>query len=429
MPAKGEAMRGKVMHAKFEGPGVLFFASDNDDAEPMRGSAHILMMRDRGQTELLFERMARGGRVTTALGIQPWGDYYGKLSRIDFGVQWMLNCVLSCYWGRRPRPADWPAEEQVNPNAFQLVPRGGMRVKVQRLFSQRGISFNRDTVMSTEVLIGDGEAARLMPHPLRAAILGELHARPFTPIAVPSRILHFAFDTSGARAQIDRANLVAFCHSRGLPPPAAAEKHHRAPFGTTILRWEQHSEFTTYTWEMPADPGGIPFHPDAASLATPMRLVPQPGPLLVAVDLHLLAEDAPRTAPERLFDHASLAVAENSDGAAVYATDFQPGPPASCGFWWPTAACRAERAGALVQRVIEARNLSHAGAARPAGSAAARAFDRGLRAAAGRGHRADAPRRRSRQQSQAARRVDGAGRGGRGRRRRERISLRRQPRL
>ncbi len=51
--------------------------------------------------------------------------------------------------------------------------------------------------MSAEVLIGDGEAAHLVPHPLRAAILGEVHARPFTPIAVPSRIVHFAFDTSG----------------------------------------------------------------------------------------------------------------------------------------------------------------------------------------------------------------------------------------
>ena len=51
MPAGSAAMRGKIMHAKFEGPGVLFYASDNDDAEPMRGSAHILMMDDREQTD------------------------------------------------------------------------------------------------------------------------------------------------------------------------------------------------------------------------------------------------------------------------------------------------------------------------------------------------------------------------------------------
>jgi PhnB protein len=92
MPVKQESMRGKIMHAKFEGPGVLFYASDNDDAEPMRGSAHILMMRDRARTRELFEMLSQGGAVTTQLGIQPWGDYYGKLTD-RFGVQWMLNCA------------------------------------------------------------------------------------------------------------------------------------------------------------------------------------------------------------------------------------------------------------------------------------------------------------------------------------------------
>jgi PhnB protein len=91
MPVNNEAMRGKIMHARFEGPGVLFYASDNDDAEPMRGSAHILMMDDREQTDALFNRLRDGGRVTTPLGMQPWGDYYGKLTD-RYGVQWMLNC-------------------------------------------------------------------------------------------------------------------------------------------------------------------------------------------------------------------------------------------------------------------------------------------------------------------------------------------------
>jgi uncharacterized membrane-anchored protein len=119
------------------------------------------------------------------------------------------------------------------------------------------------------------------------------------------------------------------------------------------LRSQISGAFTAYTWEMPADDGGIPFHPDAAPLATPMRLVPQPGPLLVAIDLQLLAEDAPRTAPERLFDRASLAVAENSDGRAVYATDFQPGPSGFVRILVIDRGMDAERAGALVQRVIE----------------------------------------------------------------------------
>lgn len=88
MPPPG--MQDKVMHARFEGPGILFHASDNADAEPMRGSAHMLMTDSRAETDLLFDRLAERGTVTTKLGIQPWGDYYGKLTD-KFGVQWMLN--------------------------------------------------------------------------------------------------------------------------------------------------------------------------------------------------------------------------------------------------------------------------------------------------------------------------------------------------
>jgi PhnB protein len=93
MPAPTEAMRGKIMHARFEGPGVLFYASDNHDAEPMRGSAHLLMIDDRENMDRLFDRLAEGGIITTARDIQPWGDYYGKLTD-RFGVQWMLDCPI-----------------------------------------------------------------------------------------------------------------------------------------------------------------------------------------------------------------------------------------------------------------------------------------------------------------------------------------------
>ncbi len=45
MPVRMESMRGKIMHAQFTGPGVDFFASDNDDAEPMRGFRHDVRAR------------------------------------------------------------------------------------------------------------------------------------------------------------------------------------------------------------------------------------------------------------------------------------------------------------------------------------------------------------------------------------------------
>jgi len=204
--------------------------------------------------------------------------------------------------------------------------------------------------MTADVTIGGD---RLTAHPLRAVVLGEVHARPFTPIETPRRVLHFAFDTT-ERSEADRAALVAFCTSRGLSAPQPADKHHRVVFGATALRWEQHSEFTTYTWELPSEiDGASPFHPPAASLAAPMGLVAPPGPVLVAIDLHLIADPAGKIAPERLFDRASLAAAENSDGTALYATDFQSDPSGFVRILIVDRGLGAERAGAMTQRVLE----------------------------------------------------------------------------
>jgi uncharacterized membrane-anchored protein len=205
--------------------------------------------------------------------------------------------------------------------------------------------------MTAEVTISDG--ARLTPHSLRAAVLGEVHARPFTAVETPRRILHFAFDTAGGTAQRDRAALIDFCARRGLEPLKEGAKHHRVTLSGATLRWEQHSEFTTYTWELPSE-SSVPFHPAAASLAAPMASLPQPGPVLVALDLHLLADNKKKKiAIEKLFDRASLAVAENSDGTALYATDFQADPSGFVRVLVIDRGLGPERAGAVVQRLIE----------------------------------------------------------------------------
>jgi len=208
--------------------------------------------------------------------------------------------------------------------------------------------------MSAEVMIGEGK--RLEPHRLRAAVIGEVHARPFTPIEIPHRVLHFAFDTAGERGEADRAALVDFCIRRGLVAPKPGDKHHRLPFSGSVLRWEQHSEFTTYTWELASerlDPGTAPFHPAASALAAPMGLVPQPGPLLVALDLHLLANGNDKLAPERVFERSSLAMAEVADGTALMASDFQCDPTGFIRILVLDRGLDPERAGAVVQRVLE----------------------------------------------------------------------------
>ena len=91
MPVRTETMRGKILHARLEGPGVLFYASDNDDAEPMKGSAMMLEFDELVYMRALFARMAAGGRITVPLARQYWGTSFGML--VDaYGVQWMFSC-------------------------------------------------------------------------------------------------------------------------------------------------------------------------------------------------------------------------------------------------------------------------------------------------------------------------------------------------
>jgi uncharacterized membrane-anchored protein len=82
-----------------------------------------------------------------------------------------------------------------------------------------------------------------------------------------------------------------------------------------------------------------------------MGLVPQPGPLLVAVDLHVVGNAVTEVA--RLFDPASLAIAETDDGAAMFATDFQPDPAGFVRILVLDRALGPDRAGALTQRILE----------------------------------------------------------------------------
>ncbi len=201
--------------------------------------------------------------------------------------------------------------------------------------------------------IGETEEARLTAHPLRAVVLGEVHARPFTPIETPRRVLHFAFETTAERGEADRAALTDVLPRRSLPAPASGSKHHRVAFGATALRWEQHSEFTTYTWELPSEPGGtMPFHPPAPALAQPMRLR--------AAARAAAGRGRPASRRRRRRQRRAAVRSgeprgrrESGDGTALFATDFQADPAGFVRILIADRGLDAERAGALVQRVLE----------------------------------------------------------------------------
>ena len=189
-------------------------------------------------------------------------------------------------------------------------------------------------------------------HPQRDFALSEMLARPFTPMAATQRVLHFAFMPEGEARVNDRRALRAICARRGLPEPASGAKYHRVDFGAFVLRWEGHSEFTTYTFELALPAFNAPFQPPALDFLPHMRQFIQPGPLLVMVDLHLLPES---TAPAALaaFVSGDLAMADVEGGAGRIITGFS----ANADGFVPIAvfnqSLSAAQCGAVVQRVLE----------------------------------------------------------------------------
>jgi uncharacterized membrane-anchored protein len=190
------------------------------------------------------------------------------------------------------------------------------------------------------------------PHPLRAEILGEVHARPFRPATTPRVFLAYAFAADRDQIEADRLALERLCLARGEPGPGPAARHHVVPFGGGTLKWERHAEFVGYTWDGPhADPshpfGALPTsHPFGVDFV-------QPGPLLSAIRLDLLADRAPLEADVDPFDPASRCVAEVYGGAGVAITDFRQDGDGRSRILVRDRGLNAQQAGALVQRLIE----------------------------------------------------------------------------
>lgn len=191
----------------------------------------------------------------------------------------------------------------------------------------------------------------LEPHPLRGAVLGEVHARPFAAISAPLRILHFAFMTDAELAARDRAAFGEFVAARGHRGPDAASKHYRVAFADSAVRWEQHAEFTTYTWEL-ASHDRTPFARPGGDLQKAMLQLPQPGPLMVSADLHLLAE-ADGGEWQKVFDPAGLVAFETEAGDALAASDFQVAHDGFVRILVLDRGMSPLRAGIFVQQLLE----------------------------------------------------------------------------
>lgn len=189
-------------------------------------------------------------------------------------------------------------------------------------------------------------------HHLRAAVLGELHARPFRALESPRILLHYAFTCDSQAIRDDRIWFADLCRSQGVKGPGESDRSHVLPMAGGSLRWEQHSEFITYTFDVAPD-GGHPFgripagHPFGSGFRAP-------GPMLVAARLDVVPENGhDEAALARWFDRVSLAALQSEEGRAVAMTDFRQDGEGLTRILLIDRGMAPSQTGALAQRLIE----------------------------------------------------------------------------
>ncbi len=163
-------------------------------------------------------------------------------------------------------------------------------------------------------------ASPFVEHESRAAILAELHARPFVPLETPRRVYHFAFATNDEEARADRAEIERLKAAQGGAGATGDAKYTRLCVGDWDLRWEQHTEFTTYTWSSSKDADAPFSHPDPLG-AGEINFRP-PGRLIVAAHLCVVGREHSLEQLAGLFRSQSLCVVKAAKGAAHVMTDF-----------------------------------------------------------------------------------------------------------
>lgn len=198
-----------------------------------------------------------------------------------------------------------------------------------------------------------------LDHPLRYRLSAELHARPFPFVTVPQTVVFLALKSTrnGAGQNADLEQLGALLDHYGAPKPEAGATHYFGDVGKYQLKWEQHTEFSTYTMfceglsARPFDPAEFEVFPSSWLAQVPdmritsalLRVMPRPE---ADVEIGRSLDD--------WFVSESLAAATVLDGAAIISSDFridQAGHLRFGMFVSPDTGRR--RVGRIVQRLCE----------------------------------------------------------------------------
>ena len=189
-------------------------------------------------------------------------------------------------------------------------------------------------------------------HPLRRRLTDEVHARPIQPLTAPLRASHLAMLTAGVPDSAEREHLATLCAGLAAPPPPAETDHFSLDLGLGRLRWERHTEFSTYTLFRPG-PFAEPFDDHALALLPADWLDGLPGQRLVAVHLALDTTEQDHDRLEAAFTGHVLAGSQLLGGAARGWSDYRIHRDGFGRVLVEDCGLTAGQGGRLVQRLLE----------------------------------------------------------------------------
>lgn len=197
-------------------------------------------------------------------------------------------------------------------------------------------------------------------HPLRYALANELHARPFPVAGTPCTVVFLAIKKPEGAAERDRdedlAHLIDLLDRHGAQHPQPQATHYAGRIGRHWLKWEQHTEFVTYT-AITQNVSDRPFNPADFEVFPPDWLMASPGQRITSATIRVVEwqeDEAVQASLADWFEPESLAVARVLDDAAVCACDFRIDPAGHMRFaMFVSKGTGRRRTGRIIQRLCE----------------------------------------------------------------------------
>ena len=197
-------------------------------------------------------------------------------------------------------------------------------------------------------------------HPQRFVLHNEVHARAPFNLTLPVRASHLALLLSNEEKTQERQHLLTLCERFGITPPEKNADHFSATFSSFQIRWEQHGEFSTYSFyvhDTPKDPftdaalKNVPI--DWISQLTGQVIVAVHAAILSATDINYVGGAIDLASLSSYFAGNSVIGSKVTGGAASVFTDFRIHVDGFSRFLIINEDLRAEQAGRLLQRLFE----------------------------------------------------------------------------